>query len=91
MNLFLVVGVLAIFANIPAVIAKDKGYKSELWWFYGFLLWPAAFIHSMALYDKNKSYSEGSADEIIKWKKLLDENIITQEEFDRKKGKLLKL
>ncbi|GEO58516.1 MULTISPECIES: DUF4429 domain-containing protein [Companilactobacillus] len=32
-----------------------------------------------------------SADEITKFKKLLDENVITQDEFDKKKNELLNL
>lgn len=40
--------------------------------------------------NKIKTNSFSSADEILKFKKLLDEGIITQEEFNRKKEELLK-
>ena len=41
--------------------------------------------------DTNKYESISIADDIIKYKQLLDEGIITQQEFDRKKEELLKL
>lgn len=37
----------------------------------------------------NSNCNISSADEILKYKKLLDQGIITQEEFERKKNKLL--
>ena len=47
-----------------------------------------------AIYDckeeKNKVNQISNADEIMKFKQLLDEGIITQEEFERKKQELLK-
>ena len=39
--------------------------------------------------EKNNNNSFSQADEILKFKKLLDEGIITQEEFDKKKQELL--
>ena len=39
--------------------------------------------------DTKKEISSSSADEILKFKHLLDEGIITQEEFDSKKQQLL--
>ncbi len=38
---------------------------------------------------EEKSISSSVADELIKYKTLLDNNIITQEEFDKKKKELL--
>jgi len=40
--------------------------------------------------DNENTSNISTADEILKFKKLLDEGIITQEEFDRKKQELLK-
>ena len=40
---------------------------------------------------KNKSEVQGQADELLKWKDLLDQGIITQAEFDAKKRQLLGL
>lgn len=37
------------------------------------------------------SNNNSTADEIIKFKKLLDDNVITQEEFDKKKTELLNM
>lgn len=43
-------------------------------------------------YSENQTTAQlSSADEISKYKKLLDENIITQDEFDAKKKQLLNL
>ncbi|MDL0397548.1 SHOCT domain-containing protein, partial [Clostridioides difficile] len=41
--------------------------------------------------DKKKSISSSTADEILKYKNLLDMEAITQEEFDAKKKELLNL
>ncbi|MCI8482409.1 MAG: SHOCT domain-containing protein [Clostridia bacterium] len=38
----------------------------------------------------SNNYKLSSADEIMKFKQLLDDGIITQEEFERKKKELLK-
>lgn len=40
--------------------------------------------------DVYNNYQVSNADEIIKFKQLLDDGIITQEEFDKKKQELLK-
>lgn len=42
----LIFGVLAM---IPASIAASKGRSLLAWWFYGFLFFPIALIHSMFL------------------------------------------
>lgn len=39
--------------------------------------------------DEKKDSSISSADELLKWKKLLDMGVITQEEFDAKKKSLI--
>ncbi|MFN1845698.1 SHOCT domain-containing protein [Clostridioides difficile] len=41
--------------------------------------------------DKKESISSSTADEILKYKNLLDIEAITQEEFDAKKKELLNL
>lgn len=94
--------VLALLGLIPAFIAKGKGRSFWLWWFYGCLLFWVAFIH--ALFIKNNNVREemkvvvttdpsnsaySSADEIKKYKELLDEGIISEEEFNRKKQQIL--
>ena len=41
------VALLALLALLPATIARNKGQDPGMWWLYGFLLWPVAFIHSL--------------------------------------------
>lgn len=89
---------------IPANIAKKKGYSFGLWWLYGWLLFIVAIIHVSLIPDKNQaqnpaqhpyqpapSSAASTADELLKYKELLDAGAITQEEFDRKKWDLLHL
>ena len=86
---------------IPAYIARDKGYSFGRWWFYGWMLFIVAIIHILLIPDKNapvqpvppprKVPPVGAADEIGKFKALLDSGVITQEEFDQKKKQLLGL
>lgn len=87
---------------IPAFIAKEKGYSFGLWWFYGWMLFIAAIIHVLLIPNKNVPLQPvpsrrtapppaGTADEIGKFKALLDCGVITQEEFDQKKKQLLGL
>ncbi len=89
-------------AFIPASIAKKKGYSFGLWWFYGWLLFIVAIIHVSLIPDKiapqepvSKNVSPcaselGIADELKKYKELLDSGAITEDEFQAKKQDLLK-
>lgn len=80
---------------IPANIAKNKGYDNFwLWWFYGWMLFIVALIHSLCLSDKNalaaaQKSNVSEAEEIKRYKELLDSGAISQEEFDKKKKQLL--
>jgi hypothetical protein len=85
---------------IPAFIAREKGYSFGLWWLYGWMLFIVAIIHVTLIPDKNapsappprpKTPPIGAADEIRRYKELLDEGVITQEEFEQKKTQLLNL
>ena len=87
-------------AFIPANIAKKKGYSFGAWWFYGWMLWIVALIHSLCLKDKNApatdiratSVQSGNVpDELLKYKKLLESGAITEEEFNVKKNQLMKM
>ena len=50
------------------------------------------YIDNYAGINQNKSDNQLSdVDEILKYKKLLDENVITKEEFETKKKQLLNL
>jgi uncharacterized membrane protein len=104
MDIAIMIGSLVIAAGlgfIPASIAKNKGYSFGLWWFYGWMLFIVALIHSLVLTDKKSIQMMGNyasdmsqlrpsnADEIKKYKDLRDMGVISQEEFDIKKNQLL--
>lgn len=95
--------VAAALGLIPANIAKNKGHSFGLWWFYGWMLFIFAIIHVQFIEDYNAPQKEvkvvtkldssnmsfSTADEIKKYKELLDEGVITEAEFNRKKQQLL--
>lgn len=84
---------------------KGYGDQFGIWWIYGIFLLPIAFIHALALKDKTTSYfdmptvitvqrtntsaNHFSADELKKYKELLDSGAITQEEYEIKKRQIL--
>lgn len=87
-----------VFGAINVAVLKNKGYpKSEQWggFFLGVLLsWIALIIccckknlNEEAIRTQQKRVL--AADELVKYKKLLDSGVITQEEFDKKKKELL--
>ena len=81
--ILLVIG--AVFAYITGNGAKKKGYSFGLFCVIGFFLGLLALIIVALLPDKNKE----ALDAIVEYKKLLDEGIITQAEFDAKKFELM--
>jgi len=89
--------VAAVLAFIPASLAKGKGYSFGLWWFYGWMLWIVAIIHVALIKDKDDAAiaaanrGQSAADELKKYKDLMDDGIITPEEFRVQKERLLKL
>ena len=95
MEFILTLAIAAGLAFIPANIAKKKGKSFGLWWFYGWMLFIVALIHSLLLPDPNAQAAQAvqntasSADALAKYKELLDSGVITQEEFDEKKKQLL--
>lgn len=71
-------------------IVKEKGYSEDenngfVW---GFFLGIIGIIVCAVKPVKNEK-SAGSADELLKYKQLLDEGVITADEFERKKRQLL--
>lgn len=44
----------AFLAIIPATIAKRKGKSYGVWWFYGWMLFIVALIHSLLLEDETE-------------------------------------
>lgn len=43
----------AVLGLIPAFIAKNKGRNFWLWYFYGFMLFIVALIHSLIIKDES--------------------------------------
>lgn len=89
---------------IPASIAKQKGYSFGLWWLYGWLLFLVALIHICVLPNKKSQNilignmnavqtkdNQNAVEELKKYKELLNQGIITEEEFQKTKKKLLEL
>ncbi len=87
---------------IPASIAMNKGYSFGLWWLYGWMLFIVAIIHVSLIPDKNAQHApcsftqspasaagQSTADELKKYKELMDIGVINEEEFQKKKEKLL--
>lgn len=78
------------------ITVDDKPYTlnngSGAWFFYGLLLWIVAFPHYLVKRSAASLNSKGalsSADELIKYKQLLDQGVISLEEFELKKKKIL--
>lgn len=103
MYLFFTLAVAALLGLIPANIAKEKGYSFGLWWFYGWMLFIVAIIHVQFIPNKNEDRNgyrpssipycppsqTSSADELRQYKELMDQGVITEEEFERKKKQIL--
>ena len=73
---------------VSTVIAAKKERSEMLWAFLGLLFgWIAVLI--VACLSNAHSKSASNAEELFKLKKLLDENIISQEEFEKAKRRTL--
>ena len=71
---------------IPARIAKNKGYSYIVFFIFAFFLYPIALICALLIDEKNDFKSDSEKAEILlKYKKLLDEGIISKDEFEEKK------
>ena len=77
----------AILGLIPGFIAKSKGYSFGAWWLYGFLIFIVAIIHVLFIPNK-KNIEQKVINDLERYKKLFEEGIITEEEFDSKKEEL---
>ncbi len=89
--LIILLGIPAALGFIPASIAKEKGYSFGLWWFFGFALFIVAVILINVLPNKNEApkSSANTAEELKKYKELLDIGAINNEEFEQKKKQIL--
>lgn len=84
------VGIGCAFAS--GSIAGKKGYSSTLFGVLGFCFGIIVLIVAAVLPDKNveaASKNASAAEALAGYKRLLDDGVITQEEFDRKKSELL--
>lgn len=100
---FVIIAIAVALALIPATIARKKGYGFVGFFVLGIFFFLIALIVALCLDDKTKrtasiviapdSFSTNgnisTADEIQKFKKLLDSGVISQEEFEAKKRELL--
>ena len=68
--------------------APQKGYSENAFFCLGFFLGVIGLIIALVLPSK-QSESISNADAILKYKQLLDQGVITQEEFEAKKRELL--
>lgn len=83
--IFLII-ILFIIIPIPARIASKKGYSYVGFLVFAIFFYPIALIVALLIDDKNSYKSESDkADALLKYKQLLDEGAISQEEFERKK------
>ena len=82
-------------AFIPANLARNKGYSYGLWWLFGFLLFLVALIVILVLPDKNEQNSAAAAapregaEQLKIYKDLLDQGVLNQQEFNRKKSEII--
>ena len=75
---------------ISTIIATRKDRSEMAWAFLGlFFGWIAVLI--VACLSSSSPSSNYHSEELIELKKLLDHDIITQEEFEKKKNELLHL
>ena len=84
--------IIGIICCIVAVnFGKKKGYSSTLCGLLGFFLGIIGLIIVLVLPSKNQTMLQNyeSAETLQRYKNLLDEGAITQEEYDRKKTEIL--
>ena len=84
-------------AVIPAMVARMKGHNPVLWYIYGCVFFPTAFLQSLFLPTRLKRTGDvgsqanpgSQADELERWARLRDRGLLTQAEFEEKKRQLL--
>ena len=86
-----IIGVL--FGVITGLLNQKKGYSYWTGFWAGFFLGIFGLLFVVIQEDKNKNRintETNSADELLKYKQLLDSGVITESEFQEAKNKLLK-
>lgn len=74
---------------VSAGQAEKKGYSQLAFGLLGFFLGVIGLIIALLLPSRKTSESASTADTLMKYKQLLDQGVITKEEFDQKKRELL--
>lgn len=77
---------------LPARIARKKGHSFIGFLIFGLIFYPLALVVSLLIGDKKQAKLQtenDKAEALVNYKKLLDEGVITQEEFDKKKKECL--
>ena len=85
----ILLGIVLACALIAKGIGEKKGYGAGLSFCAGLFLGPLGIIIMAVVPDKSSQNTIASADALVKYKQLLDDGAITQEEFDAKKKELL--
>lgn len=85
----ILLGIVLACALIAKGIGEKKGYGAGLSFCAGLFLGPLGIIIMAVVPDKSGQNTIASADALVKYKQLLDDGAITQEEFDAKKKELL--
>lgn len=84
----------AIIGCLPAAIAQSKGRSFVGWWIYGALLFIVALPHSLMLKPEPKPAPKPTAtdvaDELTKFADLKERGVITEEEFQVHKARIMK-
>lgn len=82
-----------LFGYFTAKIASKKGYSFGAFFALGFFLELIGLIIALVMPDKTiaptPQIQTESADDLIKYKSLLDQGVISQEEFDAKKNLIM--
>lgn len=73
---------------VSANLGKKKGYSYGAFFALGFFLAIIGVVIALVVQDKRSNMAD-AADGVLKYKQLLDEGIISQEEFDKRKNALL--
>ena len=82
MTIIMLIIIIFVILPIPARIARGKGYSYWGFIVFAFFFWPIALIVSLLIENKMAYKSEtDKAEALVKYKKLLDEGAITQEEY----------
>jgi hypothetical protein len=95
LGIYMGIGILVCgtFGIISMVINMNKGYKGGFWW--GALLGILGIIVVAAKPSKKSGQSTvinppvNQAEQLREFKKLLDEGVISQQEYDEKKKKII--